>query len=166
MSKGTVYLYFKTKEAIFEGVVRRYIASTLAGIAEQATRKQLSHEARLRATLRSAYKLFTGPDIRKIVIMIVGEGDRFPELVDYYYENVIARGRDVVSSVIKDGIEAGEFRPIPVDAFPQIVIGPGVMGALWAHHFNRLSPLDLDDLYEAHMELLMGGLRKSAPDTD
>ena len=71
----------------------------------------------------------------------------------------MTRGRGLIKHIIREGIDAGEFRNIPVEDFPQIVMGPGMMGAIWVHHFNHLSPIDLDALYDAHMDLLMNGLR-------
>lgn len=160
VSKGTVYLYFATKEALFEGVVRSHIGAALDQIAVQSSREHLSHEARLRATLRASYTLLAGSKIRNIVIMLIGEGGRFPQLVEFYFNNVIVRSRSIIAKVVNDGVADGVFRPISVEAFPQLIIGPGVMGAIWAQHFQRLSPIDLDDLYEAHMDLLLNGLLK------
>lgn len=65
----------------------------------------------------------------------------------------------MISTIIREGIETGVFREIPIRDYPQIVFGPGMMGAIWVHHFQEYSPLDLDGLYEAHMDLLINGLR-------
>ena len=120
---------------------------------------EIDCENRLRSALKSAYALFAGPDIRRILILLIGEGGRFPGLIKFYQDNILTKGREVISSIIREGIEAGEFREIPIEDYPQIVIGPGMMGAIWAHHFHEYSPLDLEGLYEAHMDLLIRGLR-------
>ncbi|MGF1544194.1 MAG: TetR/AcrR family transcriptional regulator [Parvularculaceae bacterium] len=159
VSKGTVYVYFETKEALFEAVVRNYILASIEEVAAGARDAGLNHEDRLRAVLSGAYRLFAGSDIRKIIVMLIGEGGRFPQLLDFYHDVVLVRAREILARVVRDGVEAGAFRDAPVDKFPHLVMGPGMMGAIWTHHFNRLSPVDLDELYEAHVDLLLNGLR-------
>lgn len=159
VSKGTVYTYFKTKEEVFEAVVRTHIQTALENTVAGAISNDMSHEERLRAVLGGAYRLFAGSDIRKIVTLLVGEGGRFPKLVKFYHDNVLARGRAIVSAVVREGVNAGAFRDIPVEDYPQIIMGPAMMGAIWAQHFHKYSPVDLEKLYEAHVDLLLEGLR-------
>lgn len=157
VSKGTVYLYFKTKEEVFEAVVRHYILSAFDRIAADMQASEMSYKERIKFLLRSAYTLFSGPE-SKIVVMLMGEGGRFPHLIEFYYNNVLLRAQGILTAIITEGIEAGEFRDIPAAKFPQAIIGPGLMGAVWKTHFDRFSPLDLDELYEVHIDILLNGL--------
>lgn len=159
VSKGTVYVYFDTKEALFEAVIRTYILASLEKTIASLSVMDMSHEDRLRYVLKRAYTMLAGSDIRKIIAMLVGEGSRFPQLIKFYHDNVMVRARAMTAGIIRAGIEDGAFRDIPVEKFPQVIVGPGMMGAIWAHHFNHLSPINLDELYDAHIDLLLNGLR-------
>lgn len=159
VSKGTIYVYYDTKEAIFEGVIRRFIAPMVDRVEEAVIEEAPSHEAALRRAIAIAYEKLAGPEVRAVIIMLMGEGLRFPKLVDIYYEQVVSRASKLIAAVVRAGIEAGEFRDVPVEEFPQLVTGPGMMGAIWKHHFHRHAPLDLKRLQEAHVELLLSGLK-------
>ncbi|MEO1658164.1 MAG: TetR/AcrR family transcriptional regulator [Pseudomonadota bacterium] len=159
VSKGTIYTYFETKEALFEAVVRNYILAALEEAFSKGLAQELSHEERLCQMIKAAYSLFGGTEIRRIMILLVGEGGRFPELLKLYHDIILNRAREVIGQIIGEGIEAGVFRDVPARDFPQIVMGPGMMGAIWAQHFGDLSPLNLDELYDAHIDLLLNGLR-------
>lgn len=159
VSKGTVYVYFETKEALFEEVIRTYILASLDKTIASLSSVSRCHEERLRFILRRVYTLLAGRDIRKILIMLIGEGSRFPQLIKYYHDTVMMRARSMIGGIVRDGINDGVFRDIPVEDFPQLVVGPSLAGAVWAHHFNELTPIDLDKLYEAHIDMLLNGLR-------
>ncbi|MEO1028738.1 MAG: TetR/AcrR family transcriptional regulator [Pseudomonadota bacterium] len=159
VSKGTVYVYYKTKEEVFKAVMMTYIQSALEKTMAGAIREDMGHEERLKAVIGGAYRLFAGSDIRKIITLLVGEGSRFPGLIKFYHDNVLMRGRMVIQTVVRAGVNDGVFRDIPVEEYPQIIMGPAMMGAIWAQHFHKYSPVNLDELYDAHIDLLLEGLR-------
>lgn len=159
VSKGTVYIYYETKQALFEAVVRNYVLSSLEKIEGDIATGRLDHEAQLRFVIERAYAQFTGAEIRKIVMLLLAEGARFPELRQFYHDKVISRGRGIITKIVRDGIRAGAFRDVPIEDFPQIIMGPAMMGAIWRENFHAFSPIDLKGLCDAHVDMLLRGLR-------
>jgi AcrR family transcriptional regulator len=162
IGKGTIYLYFDGKEALFEEAVR----SVVRPIFEQAERAtadpQGSAADMLRGMITVFYQRIVDTDRRRILRLLIAEGPRFPRLVEFYHREVIQRGMAGVRGILSYGIARGEFRAdLPVD-YPQVVVGPALVGAIWKMLFDEHEPLELDGLCKAHIDVLLNGLL--APD--
>jgi hypothetical protein len=87
------------------------------------------------------------PGVRSIIRLIVAEAGRFPDLAEFYYRKVVARG-----------VARGEFRPSPIESCPQLFVGPLLVGVIWQELFDRLDPLDLQGLLDAPIDALIHGI--------
>lgn len=159
ISKGTVYLYFKSKEELFEAVVRRFIEPHIENMGTISEQTDLNAEELLRRQVRILYKQIAATNLREILRMLMAEGERFPHLIDYYFDNVISRGFVAIAAVIARGVKEGEFRNIHVEQYPQTIVGPVIMAGIWKSLLERRKELDVDSLYETHIDLLLRGLR-------
>jgi hypothetical protein len=68
-----------------------------------------------------------------------------------------------VRALVKKGVASGEFRETRIAEFPQVLVGPAVLAVVWALILGERQRLDLDAYMEAHLELLLCGLRKVSP---
>jgi AcrR family transcriptional regulator len=158
VTKGTLYLYFPSKEELFKAVVREAI---VAGIARSEARIGDASEPGpqlLGYVLRSwaAQAETPGSAISKLMI---AEAGNFPELARFYLDEVIHRGRSLVRRVLTAGIARGEFRPVDVEAAVTCVIAPLILAMLWRHSFAQHDVvLDVEALCRVHLELLCEGL--------
>jgi hypothetical protein len=93
--------------------------------------------------------------------LIIAEAGNFPELAKFYLNEVIHRGRALLGSVLRRGVQTGEFRPIDVDRVVYCVIGPLLFSVLWRHSFepHDEASLDVAALCRAHLDTLLNGLR-------
>ncbi len=64
---------------------------------------------------------------------LIAEGHKHPELTAFYYEQVIAKGRETLQAFIDRGIERGEFKPTPLRDFPQLLFAPALLSVVLAH---------------------------------
>ena len=117
VAKGTIYLYFPTKEALFREVIR----STVVVRIESAERELAaldratdapSAEATLRAFMRTWWDTLRTTRYERMHRLVVGELHRFPDLVRFYSDEVVLRGRRLVAALIQRGIDRGEFRDV------------------------------------------------------
>lgn len=158
-AKGTVYLYFDTKEALFEEAVRQFIKPLFAGIRAQADQFEGSSRDLLELLIKRVYKELVETEERRLIIRIViGEGHRFPQIGEFYYHEIIHHAQKMLKKILDRGIASGEFRDLPAKNFPAVVMGPVMMAAVWKMTFDTAQPLDVDRFCEAHLDLILNGL--------
>ncbi|MEM7441708.1 MAG: TetR/AcrR family transcriptional regulator [Pseudomonadota bacterium] len=161
ISKGTIYLYFNSKDQLFEGVVRRWVLPRVSAAEELLANHDGPVEALIRAQVRGIYQELAGSRLREILRLMIAEGPRFSHLVDFYYETVIQRGLKTLQKTIELGVKRGEFRQTALPDHPQVVLGPVIVAAIWKILFERHHTLDSEQLFETHFDILMNGLKNS-----
>ena len=88
--------------------------------------------------------------------LVIAEASNFPELARFYLDEVIDRGRRLLTSLLRRGIASGEFREVDVEHTVYCMIAPLVFSALWKHSLGPYDakPLDAAALARCHIELL------------
>lgn len=158
IGKGTIYLYFDSKEALFEEAVLSILRPVFEQADRIATAPQGSAADMLRMLITTLYRQFVGTERRRILRLLIAEGPRFPRLVSFYHREVIQRGMTAMRGLMNYGVARGEFRAnLPLD-YPQVIIGPALVGAIWQLLFQELEPLDMDGLCKAHIDIILSGL--------
>jgi AcrR family transcriptional regulator len=121
VSKGTVYLYFESKEALFRAVVEKKVIARLEA-SEEITR---THEGPIRDLLvqliTRQWQLIATPEIAAMSRVVQAELPQFPELQQFYFENVIMRNRRLFKATMARGVATGEFRAEAIDLVPMLV---------------------------------------------
>ena len=158
IGKGTVYLYFDSKETLFEEAVRSVIMPVIEGIERPALAPQGDARTLLRMMITTFYRQVVATDRRRILRLLIGEGPRFPRLIAFYHGEVVSRGMAALRSVLRYGVERGEFEARAAIEFPQVVMGPAMVAAIWTMLFGEIEPLDLERFCDTHIDLLLRGL--------
>ena len=159
VAKGTIYLYFASKEALFEGLIRASIALPIEAVKRELLARDLPAEDLLRALFAWMRREVLGTRRKEVVRLVLSEAVRFPELAEFYYGEVVSRGIGLLREVAERAVARGEFRSDEVARFPQLVIAPGLVAILWTGLFERFEPLDVEGLLEAHLAILMRALK-------
>jgi AcrR family transcriptional regulator len=158
VAKGTIYLHFKDKEALFEELIRTAIVPLIGRLASPPPPG---------ASVRGALEGFARTFIQEvactrrgdIVRLIVAEGPRFPGIADFYYREVISRGLAGMRALIELGIARGEISQPELARFPQIVVAPAIVAVIWKSLFEKHSPLDATEMLRVHLDLIFGERR-------
>jgi AcrR family transcriptional regulator len=159
ISKGTLYLYFKSKEELFEAVVRATLVPNIERLeALCATFEGPSGVLLERLLLTVAGVLDSR--VGAIPKLVIAEAGNFPELARFYLDAVVRRGLRLIGTILRRGIGRGEFRPVDVDHTVFCVIAPMLLAALWKRSLEPHddAPLDAQVLARAHLDLLLRGL--------
>ncbi len=164
VSKGTVYLYFESKEKLFEGMVKAKMVPMLDGIAEIVGDPEASAADRLRGHMTYFYKKILDSDRRQIMRLIMSEGPNFPHLAEFYHATVLSRGQAMINAIIEQGVERGEFRKMPNHGLMQNVAAGALVAGIWKLVFDRFQPIDLDAYFETHIDLILNGLLAKSVD--
>lgn len=161
VSKGTIYLYFDSKEVLFHAMVTHYMFPKVEELEHLSESFEGSAEDLLKNHIRKSYSQLTeDPHVPRILATLIGEGDRFPDLSQQFFEELIQRNQQTLRAVIKKGEDTGEFRTTKLSEYTQIVIAPVIISAIWRLQFQRISPLDLEEYAETHIELLLTALKE------
>ena len=155
IAKGTIYLYFRDKETLFQDLILSEMGPVVATL-ETA----LAVDLPVRAVAERAVELFVreiyGTSRRDIIRLILSEGPRFPQLADFYYREVLSRIIAAVRALLRRALERGELRSDAIIRFPQLLGAPGIVAIIWSGLFERQEPLDVQGLMRAHLDLLFG----------
>ncbi len=158
VSKGLLYLYFKTKEELFKAVVKSVVVRRIDKLIATLQETELSSEDFIRGPLLTFMKTIPGSPVAIVIRLLISEGPRHPDLVDYYYENVVAKGLATIQGFMTRGVESGEFKKSAVTEQPHLVIAPVLVSVIWKSVFTD-RPLDTDRLIETQIDLLLTQLK-------
>jgi len=160
VSKGLLYLYFKTKEDLFKAVIRSFISPKIDALTKTVETTELSAEEFLRGPFLQFAKSVPNSPARILARLLISEGPKHPDLVAWYWENVVSKGLAALRTIIRKGVEDGDFRESALDDFPHIFVAPVVFSMLWKILFEQHDSLDTDRLIEEHFELVLSSIRK------
>jgi AcrR family transcriptional regulator len=153
VAKGTIYLYFADKEALFQDLIRFQLFPVL-GAFEAA----LASDLPLRMILNQAIELFAreifGTRRKQIMRLMIGEGPRFPALSEFYYREVVERILKAVRARLVRALERGEIVDDTLIRFPQLLGAATVLAIAWEGLFDRFEPLDVRAMLTAYFERL------------
>jgi AcrR family transcriptional regulator len=158
VAKGTIYLHFEDKEALFQELIRTALVPLIGRLASPPPAG-----GSVRAALEGFAQTFAQEVVATrrgdIVRLIIAEGARFPGVADFYYREVVARGMAGMGALIELGIARGEIRNGRLTRFPQIVVAPAIVAVIWQGLFGRHSPLDATEMLRVHLDLIFGERR-------
>lgn len=162
VSKGTLYLYYENKEALFKAVIQEGIIPVIAENEAIAAKHTGCSFDLLEKLLANWWAKIGQTAFAGIPKLIVAEARNFPELARFYYKNVISRGRALVGFALRRGMESGEFRQMDVETTIDVIIAPILMLVIWRFSMSCCQNGESDpQLYlRIHLDLLRQGLRK------
>jgi AcrR family transcriptional regulator len=162
VSKGLLYLYFRTKEELFKAVVRNFVSPRVQALATGIRDTDLSAEEFLRGPFLDFAKQIPKSPARILVRLIVAEGPKHPDLIAFYWDNVVVHGLNAMRSLIERGVKNGEFRKSALDEFPQMLIMPVLFSVVWTGVFNKQYALDTDRFIESHLDFILSSVLSKA----
>lgn len=165
VSKGTLYLYFDSKEDLFKAVVREGIVSRIAE-AEERIRVYVGTTPELmRELVHDWWNQIGSTKLAGISKLMMSEAGNFPDLAKFYHAEVMVRGTGLFAAVIQRGMDLGEFRPVSLEFAPRIACAPVVMLMLWRNSFDLCSTHQIDPIayLDAHTDMLLHSLSVSLP---
>jgi AcrR family transcriptional regulator len=160
VSKATLYLYFESKQAIFEALVRSAVIPNVERLEAMVAGWTGSAGDLLRSLVEAIARLVVESEIAAFPRLIIAEASNFPDLAKLYRTAVIERVLGLLASIIRRGIASGEFRETDPTLAARLVIAPVLLSAIWKTCFARhdAAPFDPAPLLRLHVDTLLRGL--------
>ena len=169
VSKGTLYLYYPSKEDLFKAVVRQNLSSLIAEGQQMAATFEGSSADLLRCLMQTWWQRVGGTSVAGIHKVVLAEVRNFPELAQFYTDEVIIPADRLFCGCVQRGIERGEFRPMPLHEVAHALMAPVIFMAIHQHSFGagpvRGPDVDPTLLLDTHLDLVLRGLEVRSPDT-
>ncbi|WP_101047582.1 TetR/AcrR family transcriptional regulator [Macromonas nakdongensis] len=133
VSKGTLFLYFPSKEDLFKAVVRHHLAGRFAEWNEEFDAFEGSSADMVRYCLLQWWERIGATRLSGITKLVMTESMHFPEIAQFYEAEVIAPGNALLKRVLQRGIDRGEFRALDLDHGLYGLLAPMIFLVLWKH---------------------------------
>ena len=162
VTKGTVYLYFPSKEDLFRAVVEEMMGPNL----ESGERMLAEHRGSARDLvadlIRGWWRLIGSSRVACLSKLMTGEAANFPHLAQYYMDQVVVRGRRIFEQAIQRGIEGGEFRAVPLAGAARMAIAPLVHASVYQRSMLAFDPepWEMESFLNLHIDMFLRGLAK------
>lgn len=165
VSKGTVYLYFDSKETLFKAALEAAMTPTVEAAEALVECSGMSATDRLRAFVHGWCRMALTTPIGGLPKLLIAESGNFPEIARWHYETIVRRAMRALGRIIEGGIVSGEFRPVPVDIATRIVFSPMFSIIVWTRAFGDVMA-DLPEpqrFLDEALALLLNGLHGARP---
>ena len=166
VSIGSIYFRFDSKEALFKAVIEQGILPALTEGETLLAEHRGDSGSLLRCLLLGWWHLFGATDLAGVPKLMISEANNFPELAQYYHDQVISRGRKLLLEALRRGVTSGEFRPVAdPEAMVDVLIAPLLMLSIWRFSFAPCARKanEPQAFLDTHFDLILNGLR-AAPE--
>jgi AcrR family transcriptional regulator len=166
VSKGTLYLYFQSKEELFKAVVRTRVSALIAEGQQIADRFEGPSAQLLRLLMHSWWQRVGNSQAGGIFKIIIAEVRNFPELAQFYSDEVIVPAQRLIAGTLQRGMQRGEFRAVPLNEATHTLIAPMLFMALHKHSIGACPVMTPDmnptTLLDTQIDLMLHGLEARA----
>jgi AcrR family transcriptional regulator len=149
IAKGTIYLYFPSKQAVFEELIRTSIVLPVDSLRTELLAQDLSAQTVFGLLSHWVRNEFLGTDREIIARLILSEVGRFPEIAAFCH-------RELVHPVMEFLKQIGSNVLV---RFPQLAVASVLVAITWNDLFQDVEPLDLGAMIESHLDLLQRAMR-------
>ncbi len=162
VSKGTLFLYFPSKEDLFKAVVRENLVTTVTQGAAEAAQFQGSSGELIEWLMLQWWHRYGATKASGISKLVMSEASNFPDLAAFFQSEVITPAHALVRNVLQRGMERGEFRPVNLELALHSVMAPLLFLVMWKHSMGPCCPsheqIDPEAFISQHAQLMARGL--------
>ena len=168
VSKGTLFLYFESKEDLFKAVIRDNIANLFPAWNEEFKTFEGSSAEMLHYAMDLWWLNVGNTPASGIVKLVISEAQNFPEIAAFYQKEVVEPGTGLLQSILQRGVERGEFEHMDTSKSVFSIIAPMIFLMMWKHSMGACAAsaniIDPKEFIHMHVDLLLNGMSaKNSP---
>jgi len=168
VSKGTLYLYFPSKEELLKAVIQQYLADEISGVREAISDEGPTGQMMEQVLLDWWLRIYQGP-ASGVFKLVLTEVRNFPDIAQFYQERVVLPGSQLVLDLIERGIRLGEFRAVDLRAAVHSIIMPMILLCVHKHSLGACGVVkelgeDPAAFIRAHLNIVLRGLQRRPDD--
>ena len=163
VSKGTLYLYFPSKEELLKAVIQHFLGTEIeTGVQEAAAADGPTAQVMEQLLVTWWTRIYEGP-ASGVFKLVITEVRNFPEIGEFWVERVVAPGQAIVSGLIQRGIDRGEFEVDDIDCAVHSILMPMILECVHKHSFmacgiGKDMEIDPVTFMHAHLRLVFKGM--------
>ncbi|WP_250504779.1 TetR/AcrR family transcriptional regulator [Caballeronia sp. AZ7_KS35] len=164
VAKGTIYLYFETKEHLFRAVVQQVTATNVRQLGETIRQFDGAFDEFVPLFLSQAATSIGNSLGPRIAVLILKESERFPDLGRIWVEEVVAPMFGALQALVECSQKKGEVCEGDPRAHVFSLVGPMFAAILSRQVLAPLGfePVDLVTLAHQHARTVLAGLCSSS----
>ncbi len=167
VSKGTLFLYFQSKEELFKAVVRENISGRFKEWNDEFERFEGTAAEMLAYCMTVWWERVGTTRASGITKLMMSEAGNFPEITAFYRQEVILPGQALFRRIMQRGVDRGEFRPMDLDYAIYSVIAPMIFLILAKHSAGTCADASLTEnahkYIAAQVDTILHGLCVTPP---
>lgn len=158
IARPTVYLYYPTKDAIFEAAVTDRMGGMVSR-AQDIMAVDAPFDDMLERVLRNYYDRIVGTDAAVLIRVLIAEGGRFPALTAFFRTTMLGTLESLLATLISKGIARGEVRAQVQEMDLKVVIAPAVFTMVFGLIFGPMDADAKERFIRSHLALILHGLK-------
>ncbi len=153
VAKGTIYLYFRDKETLFQELVRAELSPVVLALEAAPTADLPLRVVAERLVTIFVREIFS-THRKDVIRLVLTEGPRFPHIAEFYYREVVERIMTVIRALAQRAVARGELPNDALVRFPQLMGAPGIVAIIWSGLFDRWAKIDVEAFMLAYLDLV------------
>jgi TetR/AcrR family transcriptional regulator len=166
-SKGTLYLYYPSKDDLFKAVVRHYLTQVIVEAGNIADVHDGPSAALLHQLASTWWLRIGSSEAAGLVVLLMNEAAAFPELTQFYMDEVLAPTHALLQRVLERGMARGEFRSLDINSVAHGLIAPVQFLILYKRCTSVCAvnpvPMDPERFLDLQIDMLLNGLAIPQP---
>lgn len=160
VSKGTVYLYYESKEALFKALVKEMVLPHI----EHSEHMVDAYDGATVDLMQGLVQFWLENVIRTKICgipkLVIAEAKNFPDIAQFYVDNVVTRGTKLVERILQRGVDKKEFNVTDISHSARAVMAPMIFAAIWEQSLAPFDkrPYDVGKYLQAHLNIILHGL--------
>jgi AcrR family transcriptional regulator len=142
VSKGTLYLYYPSKEDLLKAVIHRHLGQYIVSGAQEVERHQGSAAELMLDVVMPWWQSMAQSPAAGVFKLVITEVRNFPDIAQFYFSEVAGPGQHLIGAILRKGMASGEFRKVEVEATVHSIVLPMIMACLHKHSLGACSVCD------------------------